>query len=78
MCLVFSDANDWHGTLFHSDFLADRVDAGKEIFEEYMPACKRGGTGEIGIGDVAALDEVHVVELGHLWVQARRLVSFKS
>ncbi len=65
--LFFADADDGAGDVVPANFLADGIHAGEKIIHQIGAddADGRGGV-EVGIGDVAAFDQVHVVEFGHL------------
>ena len=65
--LLFAHADHFARRIPPANFLSDGIDAGQQIFDEIVSDdADRRGLLQIGLGDVAASDEVHVVELGHL------------
>jgi len=57
----------WHGTLFQRISFPTGSTPGRRFFDEiHSDGADRGGAGEVGVGDVAAFDEVYVVEFRHL------------
>ena len=65
--LFFADADDLARCVVPADLFAERVDSGHEIFHQVLADDTDGGGAlKVGFGDVAAGDQIDVVELGHL------------
>src|SRR5207253_4559609 len=64
---LFSDADHFAGNVVPANLFADGIQAGHEVFHDiHADHADWGSAIQIRIGDVAAGDEIYVVEFGHL------------